>query len=308
MPGYQVLIIVIGGFGLLAVGMAVGWWLCRRRHATPLALGTDAGTDDRESVLQLLDDLESWTQRYYGDVSQHQDLLDALSKAVGGDDAQSLASERVLALLQKVIASNNDLKQKLLTAEDQLDQKSQQIKWYLNEARTDALTGLANRREFDQRLEELFAEHRRGGRSFSVALVDIDHFKSINDLHGHPEGDRVLTEFAHSLRSELADTLLVARFGGEEFAVILQDSVRQSAGRIERLRQQIARQRHQVGQGELRLTVSAGLAEPGDDMGAASIVRRADEALYAAKNIGRNRVYFHDGRQPTVVDAPEVVS
>ncbi len=303
MHGYQVLIIVVGAIGLLAGGTAMGWWLCRRQRTAPV----DA-RDDRESVLQLLDDLESWTQRYYGDVSQHQDLLDALSKAVGGDDGQSLSSDRVVALLQKVIASNNDLKQKLSTAEDQLDQKSQQIKWYLNEARTDALTGLANRREFDQRLEELFAAHRHGGQSFSVALVDIDHFKSINDLHGHPEGDRVLTEFAHSLRSELADALLVARFGGEEFAVILQGSVRQSAGRIERLRQQIARQRHQVGQEELRLTVSAGLAEPGDDMGAASIVRRADEALYAAKNIGRNRVYFHDGRQPTVVDAPEVVS
>jgi diguanylate cyclase len=264
--------------------------------------------DQGETVLQLLDDLDGWTQRYSGDVSQHQALLDSLSNAVSDDNHQSLSSDHVVALLQKVMQSNNDLKQKLSTAESQLDQKSQQIKWYLNEARTDALTGLANRRAFDQRLEELFAEHRRGGRSFVIALVDIDHFKSVNDLHGHAEGDRVLKDFAHLLRREVADGLLVARFGGEEFAIILAGPLRQSADHMDHLRQKIAAQTLVAGHAGLQLTISVGLSEPGDDMGAASIVRRADEALYAAKHIGRNRVYYHDGREPSLVDAPEVVS
>jgi diguanylate cyclase len=258
-------------------------------------------------MLQLLSELESWTQQYSGDVSQHQALLDSLSQAVTGD-GQSPSSEQVVTLLQKIVRSNNDLKQKLSLAENQLEQKSQQIKWYLTEARTDALTGLANRREFDARLEDLFAAHRHGGRSFVVALVDIDHFKSINDSYGHPAGDGVLKAFAGALHGELAEALIVARFGGEEFAVILAGPLRAAAEQMNELRRRIAKRPFRVGQSELRLTISVGISEPSDDMGAASVVRRADEALYAAKHIGRNRVYFHDGREPTLVDAPEVVS
>ncbi len=299
---WPTLLVLLGGaIGLVASGAVCGFYLARRTK--PLA----ANGGQRETMLQLLSELESWAHQYSGDVSQHQALLDSLSQAVAGE-GQSPSSEQVVALLQKVVRSNNELKRKLSQAETQLDQKSQQIKWYLTEARTDALTGLANRREFDQQLEELFAAHRRGGRSFVIALVDIDHFKSINDSHGHPAGDRVLKEFADALHNELAEALIVSRFGGEEFAVILPGPLRAAAEQMNSLRGRIASRPFRVGQSDLRLTISAGLSEPGDDMGAASMVRRADEALYAAKHIGRNRVYFHDGREPTLVDAPEVVS
>jgi diguanylate cyclase len=298
-----VLLGVAATLAVFAIGAGVGWYLGRRPvHRAAVS------DDERDTVLGLLADLDGWTKQYSGDVSQHQDLLDSLSQAVRSDEERSLSSEGVVALLHQVIRSNDELKQKLLMAEGQLEQKSQQIKWYLTEARTDALTGLANRRALDQRLEELFAQHRRGGGSFAVALIDIDHFKAVNDAHGHAEGDRVLTAFAASLRRELSDALLVARFGGEEFAVILAGPLRPAAQRIERLRRKVARIPQHAGQTVLRLTISAGLSEPADDMGAASVVRRADEALYAAKNIGRNQVYFHDGREPVLVDAPEVVS
>lgn len=295
------LLVVVAAIALFVGGIVIGW--CVARHNSGAAKTAEG---EPETVLQLLDDLSGWTRQYSGDLSEHQDLLDSLSRSAGGDDP--LSSDRALAVLQQVVRSNNELQKKLATAEGELDAKSRQIKDYLAEARTDALTGLANRRAFDQKLQALFTRHRQGGMSFVVALIDLDHFKNVNDQHGHAAGDRVLADFAGTLGRELADAILVARFGGEEFAVILDDPLRRSAQRMEEVRKKIAGQQSGAGELEVHLTISVGLSEPLDDIGPASVVRRADEALYAAKRIGRNRVYFHDGRQPTWIDAPEVVS
>ncbi|MCG8652909.1 MAG: GGDEF domain-containing protein, partial [Pirellulales bacterium] len=99
--------------------------------------------------------------------------------------------------------TNEELQTRLDAAEQQLDKQTQQIESYLTEARTDGLTGLFNRRAFDQRLEEMFVGYRQGGRSFVLVLVDIDHFKSINDSYGHQIGDEVLQEIAKTLKSQL---------------------------------------------------------------------------------------------------------
>ena len=139
-----------------------------------------------------------------------------------------------------------------------------------------------------------------------MALIDIDHFKAINDNHGHPVGDQVLQQMARTLDSQLDDVIIVARFGGEEFAVIMDGPLLVAASRMNEVRKFIANQHLDAGSGHLEITISIGLSEPRDDIVIGPIVRRADEALYAAKNIGRNRVYYHDGRGPTLVGAPEV--
>ena len=204
--------------------------------------------------------------------------------------------------------NSGQLQQRLDAAEFQLDQKTRQIASYLNEARTDSLTGLFNRRAFDQRLEELFANFRRGGRSFVIALVDVDHFKSVNDSHGHQIGDMALKTIANMLRDGLSDTLMVARFGGEEFAVIMEGPLAEASQYMDQVREDLHKTGLSVDEIKLRTTISVGLSEPSDDTGAAPLVRRADEALYAAKNFGRNRVYFHDGQAPTLVGSPETLS
>jgi diguanylate cyclase len=198
------------------------------------------------------------------------------------------------------------LKERLDAAERQLEKQTQQIQCYLTEARTDALTGLFNRRAFDQRLEEMFISYRNGGRSFVVVLIDIDKFKSINDNHGHQAGDEVLQQLAAFLRTQLDRSIIVARFGGEEFAVIMDGPLRFASDRMNEVRKSLEHELIDTEEKQLQITISVGTAEPREDLVVGPILRRADEALYAAKNMGRNRVYYHDGRTPSLVGAPEL--
>lgn len=287
---------------LMGIGFSLGMRTGRRRAED------DEGITqrDRERMLQLLQELGSWTSEYSGSVSQYQHRLGELSEAVAKDEVSPQAGNRVVLLLKQIMESNEQLQTRLDAAERQLEKQTKQIESYLTEARTDGLTGLFNRRAFDQRLDQVFAAFRKGGRSFVLVLVDIDHFKSINDNHGHQVGDDVLKELARTLKSQLSDAIIVARFGGEEFVAILNGPLRVAASRMNEVRKLIGQEKHETAGGVLYVTISAGLSEPRDDVLVGPIVRRTDEALYAAKNMGRNRVYYHDGGSPTLVGAPEV--
>ena len=288
---------------LLGIGVVLGIRIGRRR-AVPDDMITQ---QDRERMLQLLKELGSWTSEYSGNVSDYQDRLGELTVAVQQSQTSAQAETRVLMLLKQIMESNDQLQTRLDAAEKQLEKQTQQIESYLTEARTDGLTGLANRRAFDRKLDELFATYQKGGRSFVLALVDIDHFKSINDNHGHPVGDQVLRHLARTLKSQLDDAIQVARYGGEEFAILMNGPLQIAAAKMNETRKTVADERADFGDGlYLGITVSVGLSEPREDVLIGPIVRRADESLYAAKNIGRNRVYYHDGRGPTLVGAPEV--
>ncbi|MCK9250056.1 MAG: diguanylate cyclase [Solirubrobacteraceae bacterium] len=160
------------------------------------------------------------------------------------------------------------------------------------EAHTDALTGLANRRRLDGLLDAAIADARASGGAVSLLLLDLDHFKRVNDQHGHQTGDAVLREVGWALRSRLRDGDTAARFGGEEFAVLVPHGDPAGAHALaERLRSGVAEIRVPVeGHGDLAVTTSIGLATVrGPSADASDLVRRADEALYAAKRAGRNR-------------------
>ena len=152
-------------------------------------------------------------------------------------------------------------------------------------ATTDDLTGAPNRRAFRQRLEQLVAEGERN-RRFALAMVDIDHFKRVNDVHGHQVGDQALTAVARTLSRQVRVVDHVARYGGEEFAVLFVDADEPTAVRLaERLRAAVGDIRD-----PLPLTASFGVAAYAPRMGADGLVKAADEALYEAKNSGRDRV------------------
>jgi len=159
-------------------------------------------------------------------------------------------------------------------------------------ATTDGLTGLTNHRVFQEELDARLKSALRFGRKLSVVLLDIDHFKLVNDKHGHPVGDSVLRMTAKLLRRCKRETDLVARYGGEEFAIVCEETDRRGAELLaERVRRELAAERLETLQGTLQVTCSLGVATyPADAAEKADLVSRADQALYHAKRGGRNRV------------------
>ncbi len=151
-------------------------------------------------------------------------------------------------------------------------------------ARVDQLTGIPNRRGFDEVLRQESKRAARSGRAFSLILIDIDHFKLVNDRHGHPAGDRVLEHVARLLQAGTREVDFLARIGGEEFAILAPDTpIDQAEISAERLRGAIART---PAPGGVELTASFGVAA---DVDGESATEAADRALYLAKDRGRNR-------------------
>lgn len=166
----------------------------------------------------------------------------------------------------------------------------------LNLATTDTLTGLANRRLFGERLNEEMQRSRRYSRSFSLLMLDIDHFKKVNDNYGHPAGDAVLKQLATILREQTREVDTVARYGGEEFVIVAPESDGNGAKVVgERIRKAIAGKAFILPDGrEIGVTASIGIVSYphcADDPEA--MIERADQSLYLAKRGGRNRVYLY---------------
>jgi diguanylate cyclase (GGDEF)-like protein len=157
----------------------------------------------------------------------------------------------------------------------------------------DPLTGLSNHREFFRLLREETQRSQRYRHPLSLLMIDLDYFKRVNDTYGHPAGDRVLCAVAGIIRRELRQVDHVARYGGEEFAVILPETaVSEALAIASRIRQAVAARPLAISEGEgVELTISIGLAVFPDDAAAEEgLVEQADQALYAAKAAGRNRV------------------
>ncbi|HVL76297.1 MAG TPA: GGDEF domain-containing protein [Noviherbaspirillum sp.] len=169
----------------------------------------------------------------------------------------------------------------------------------------DELTGLLNRREFIRLLDEEHHRSERGHGGFAVAIVDADHFKSINDRFGHLVGDRVLKELARLLGARCRSSEALARYGGEEFTLLLHDrSAHAVTQALERLRDGVARHPWDKIAPGLRVTISAGAAIPFNGETVQQLLSRADVALYEAKAAGRNRVRLSEpAPSPAAVQA-----
>ena len=158
---------------------------------------------------------------------------------------------------------------------------------------TDALTGLHNRRYMETHVGSLVEQAAARGKPLTILVLDIDYFKSINDTHGHDAGDDVLREFAVRIRKSIRGIDLACRYGGEEFVVVMPETDMAVATVVaERLRRRIASEPFRIQQGGrlVEVTISIGIAALGRDDTAASVLKRADQALYRAKRDGRNRV------------------
>jgi diguanylate cyclase (GGDEF)-like protein len=162
-------------------------------------------------------------------------------------------------------------------------------------SRTDGLTGLNNRRALDEVLRRCLVDLQSQNSPAALLMLDVDRFKQFNDMHGHVAGDQALVHVAQTLRSQARASDIVARFGGEEFAVVFTAT---SAGEIreraERLRLAISSRAVECDGRDVRITASAGLAEAQSDDAVADWIRRADTALYAAKKAGRDCSFLGD--------------
>jgi diguanylate cyclase (GGDEF)-like protein len=177
----------------------------------------------------------------------------------------------------------------------------------------DGLTGLANRRAFDETLARDFAESCRSGQPLSLIMIDVDHFKQYNDIHGHPEGDRCLQQVAQAIQSAARRPLdFVARYGGEEIVMVLPNTDAAAAAVVAETARaavdtlQIPHSNHP----RREVSVSIGVATytaTGASKSSELLVQYADKALYQAKSAGRNQVVLHQTEKPASsppVEAP----
>ena len=242
-------------------------------------------------------------------MTEHQRLVDAqmLNRFIYNQDDYQPSLSRyiriavissIMALLLAGIAIWIYRTNRRLQREVEARQQAEQQLRHLSE--TDALTGLANRRAFDQQLHKEFQRFLRYRHPFSIVMVDIDWFKRINDTYGHPAGDHVLTEFAWRLRDHIRKTDILARIGGEEFAIMMPETYPLEAKKRTELLQQIINttpfQIAGSNNSPLMITASFGISCVADnDLQADAPLIRADTALYKAKNNGRNQVMlFND--------------
>jgi diguanylate cyclase (GGDEF)-like protein len=210
-----------------------------------------------------------------------QALTDGVLRVAGGD-LEARVHVRRQDELGIVSTMFNEMVQRLKEGQVKLEQM----------ATTDPLTGLANRKQIMTDLEIHLEQHHRYGSDFSLLMVDIDHFKRINDTHGHQTGDAVLVQMARIFRETLRSLDSAGRYGGEEFLILLgQIDAEHAKQTAERIRSSVARHVFVIGDVSLQVTVSIGVGGLKEESDSSSeIIGRADRALYAAKAGGRNRV------------------
>ena len=219
-----------------------------------------------------------------------------LGAMAGAENFDSLrrAVETLVADTKGMAAQNTQLRNRLEESSSEIQSLREHLETVQQEAMTDGLTGIANRRYFDNSLLQVAEQAMTAGSELCLLLGDIDHFKNFNDTYGHQVGDQVLKLVGIILKDTAMEGAIAARYGGEEFAIVVPDAGLEKAEKLaESLRKTVASKRirkKSTGEDFGNITMSIGIAQfrPGEPI--ADLVRRADLSLYHAKKTGRNRV------------------
>ncbi|MBN1855142.1 MAG: diguanylate cyclase [Pirellulales bacterium] len=294
------LILINGSFALVALtlGFVAGWWIFSKRGNSQDDVQHIRLCNERS--LMAAGQIQDLTARVVQDVGAHSSKVERLSVELNEMSLESVPSntQAVSIAIAKILGANQTLQGQLANAEQKLEEQAREIENHQTAARTDSLTGLNNRRAFDDEMKRRFSEWQRMNKVFSLALLDIDHFKKFNDTHGHQAGDEVLRYVGKALGHSTRSMDIACRYGGEEFAIILPNTATNDAKRaVERIRKTVETMTVAFEGKLLKVTISAGLAEIMPPDTPALLVRRADDSLYASKNAGRNCGHFHDGMQ-----------
>ena len=260
-----------------ALAVLMGRLECSLHDFSEAATGARSATSDYSTALQ-----------------RHVDDLENVSRA-------GVVITELATLTRAMMARTIAIESELISSE----KRAQSLQTTLEETRRladmDHLTGLPNRRAFDHMLEREIREAKSAGEALSVAFVDIDHFKHVNDTHGHPAGDRVLKFVSETLNRISDARCFVARHGGEEFAVLWRNhSVELAWEKLNEAREEIAARRLVNRANDTpfgQITFSGGIADVFGYPDKSAALKAADEALYAAKQSGRNRI-LRAGEEP----------
>ena len=258
----------------LFVGFFSAVWYVRHAESIPSAeINTGAGEPDIEPTEEQSNDIaranmaaqqiRDLAQNVAADVGEHSSMMSDVQANLGDVDLQSPEADAAIqGVIAKILSANEKLQDRLAEAEKKIQTQAEEIKTQQSEARTDALTKLANRRAFDDAVEQNLALFKRERRPFSLMIFDVDHFKKFNDTHGHQAGDAVLKGVAKTLSQVVKVSDIPCRYGGEEFALVM-PSTTVDNGKVaaERVRKAIESMEVEFEGKTLQVTISVGLAE-----------------------------------------------
>ncbi|MHB8969229.1 MAG: GGDEF domain-containing protein [Pirellulaceae bacterium] len=290
---------VVLGIVIAVSSLCAGWWF---RSHWPERLSV-VGPGEAALAKELMVSLHRLSVRMAADVGEHHTRVGEVDRELAAKPAH--AAPAIATLVGRLMKANGEVQAKLTNAESKLDELTQKMAYHAAEARTDALTGLANRRVFEEETVKRLSEFLATNCTFSIAIVDIDHFKRVNDAYGHLLGDDILRDVGVTLLQNVGGHNIVTRYGGEEFAILMPGATVEDARHCAaKLRATIEKTCFQSGGKTLEVTVSVGVAEVLSTEDVESLVHRADLAMYAAKHAGRNCVYWHDGTNSHRVNEP----
>ena len=271
-----------------------------RRHLDP---------SKAEEKLEKAQDIVGQTLSSVGDMfdsfklSNHgisvsmENIQASVTEAISPDELKALLV-KVMSEAQKMVSENTQLEKKLEQSSTQMKELKQELEIIREEAFTDSLTGIPNRKKFDLEVVRLVAEARDNKSDISIAFIDIDHFKSFNDAYGHQIGDQVLRLVAKTFKDGLKGQDFVCRYGGEEFVLIMPKTDPSGASHIVNILRDTVKNKEiknrKTGDSLTRVTFSAGVSSLLKDEEIQDWIDRADNALYQAKRKGRDCVVVSD--------------
>lgn len=249
----------------------------------------------RSALSELLRGISSSIGNLLGNAKRYNDSLEAHKQSLGKiatvQDLKEL-EKALFSQVQEVQTANEQYRKELAEANGKVEEQQLELDRLQSNVGVDSLTEIPNRRALDERMVEIVDRAKRYDRIFSAIMIDIDHFKVVNDKHGHSAGDRVLRAVAQLLKDNKRSSDFLARYGGEEFVLLLPETTLESAETLaNKLRERVAGSNFQYQKKNLEVTISAGVGEWAAEKDTAEkLMDRIDKALYEAKRGGRNQV------------------
>lgn len=251
--------------------------------------------EDRATTLNALLKLIESTDQLNHDVDQHNTLLANAQQEIESIEScdQDTIQQALICGITKVMESNRKLENDLVVSRYKLESQAQELDKTRQEARTDALCQVGNRKAVDERFEFMMSRYKSDRQPFGLMLIDVDHFKRINDTFGHQAGDEVLTSIAAVLKACVRPSDFVGRLGGDEFVILLNqlshNNVDKVGNRIKETVEKCDFNLNDKGHSTV-VTLSMGLTIIEERDSIESLFERADRALYRSKELGRNRL------------------